>query len=130
MFTFFSPCHAGCQNRTEINNVVVYTDCSCGVDIEHVLSAPGLATEGSCGCSDCQRYWIIFQVLSVVVSMLLASGLVGKLIISIRAVLPQDKALALSVELTLVGLVVYLPGTAAYQAIASELGKTRVFARQ
>ncbi|XP_039449013.1 solute carrier organic anion transporter family member 1C1 [Culex pipiens pallens] len=118
VFTFFSPCHAGCQNRTEINNVVVYTDCSCGVDIEHVLSAPGLATEGSCGSSDCQRYWIIFQVLSVVVSMLLASGLVGKLIISIRAVLPQDKALALSVELTLVGLVVYLPGTAAYQAIA------------
>uniref|UniRef100_A0A1Q3FKV0 Putative organic anion transporter polypeptide n=2 Tax=Culex tarsalis TaxID=7177 RepID=A0A1Q3FKV0_CULTA len=118
VFTFYSPCHAGCQNRTEINNVVVFTDCSCGVDIEHVLSEPGLATEGSCGSSDCQQYWIIFQVLSVVVSMLLASGLVGKLIISIRAVLPQDKALALSVELTLVGLVVYLPGTAAYQAIA------------
>lgn len=120
VFTFFSPCHAGCQNRTEINDVTVYTHCSCGVDTELVLIEGGIATEGSCGMNDCQTYWIIFQVLSVVVSALLSSALIGKLIISIRAVLPQDKALALSVEMTLVGLVAYLPGTAAYQTIACE----------
>lgn len=75
---------------------------------------------------DCQKYWIIFQVLSVVVSALLASALIGKLIISIRTVLPQDKALALSVEMTLVGLVAYLPGTAAYQAIARKYTRCTV----
>ncbi|XP_053696574.1 solute carrier organic anion transporter family member 4C1 [Sabethes cyaneus] len=118
VFTYFSPCHAGCQNRSEINNIVVYTDCSCGIDTELVLAEGGLATEGACGMADCQKYWIIFQVLTVVVAILLGSTIIGKLIISIRAVLAQDKALALSVELTLVGLIVYLPGTAAYQAIA------------
>nr|XP_019932895.2 solute carrier organic anion transporter family member 1C1 [Aedes albopictus] len=118
VFTYFSPCHAGCQNRTEINDVTVYTDCTCGIDTELVLAEGGIATVGACGMADCQKYWIIFQVLSVVVSALLASALIGKLIISIRTVLPQDKALALSVEMTLVGLVAYLPGTAAYQAIA------------
>ncbi|XP_058446033.1 solute carrier organic anion transporter family member 74D [Malaya genurostris] len=118
VYTYFSPCHAGCQNRSEINNVVVYTDCSCGIDTELVLIEGGIATEGACGFQDCQKYWIIFQVLTVVVAVLLGSALIGKVIISIRSVLPQDKALALAVELTLVGLVVYLPGTAAYQAIA------------
>ncbi|XP_055644230.1 solute carrier organic anion transporter family member 74D [Toxorhynchites rutilus septentrionalis] len=119
VFTYFSPCHAGCQTRTELNDVVVYTNCSCGVDTELILRESGIATEGACGMADCQKYWIIFQVLTVVVAALLASGLIGKFIISIRAVLPQDKALALSVELTLVGLVVYLPGMVAYQAIAA-----------
>ncbi|XP_058819784.1 solute carrier organic anion transporter family member 74D [Topomyia yanbarensis] len=118
VYTYFSPCHAGCQNRSEINNVIVYTDCSCGIDTELVIAEGGMATEGACGIQDCQKYWIIFQVLAVVVALLLGSALIGKVIISIRSVLPQDKALALSVELTLVGLVVYLPGTAAYQAIA------------
>ncbi|XP_062545501.1 solute carrier organic anion transporter family member 1C1 [Armigeres subalbatus] len=118
VFTYFSPCHAGCQNRTEINDVTVFTECSCGIDTELVLADGGIATIGACGMDDCQKYWIIFQVLSVVVSALLASALIGKLIISIRTVMPQDKALALSVEVTLVGLVAYLPGTAAYQAIA------------
>lgn len=120
VFTYFSPCHAGCQTRTELNDVVIYTNCSCGIDTELVLRESGIATEGACGMLDCQKHWIIFQVLTVVMAALLASGLIGKFVISIRAVLPQDKALALSIELTLIGLVVYLPGMAAYQAIAGK----------
>uniref|UniRef100_A0A182MA06 Kazal-like domain-containing protein n=1 Tax=Anopheles culicifacies TaxID=139723 RepID=A0A182MA06_9DIPT len=118
-FTYFSPCHAGCQDREEINNVVIYRNCSCGVDVDIVLENGGDATEGACGIDDCQPYWIVFQVLTVIVAMLLASGLTGKVIISLRSVLTQDKAMALAVELTLVGLVVYLPGTAIYQVVAT-----------
>ncbi|XP_055597339.1 solute carrier organic anion transporter family member 1C1 [Uranotaenia lowii] len=120
IFTYFSPCHAGCQNRTEINNVIIYENCSCGAATDLFLKEGVRATEGACGMADCQKYWIIFQVLTVVVSGLLASAIVGKFIISVRAVLPQDKSLALAMELTLVGLVAYLPGTAAYQMIAFE----------
>uniref|UniRef100_A0A182JFR2 Uncharacterized protein n=1 Tax=Anopheles atroparvus TaxID=41427 RepID=A0A182JFR2_ANOAO len=119
-FTYFSPCHAGCQDRAEINNLVIYRNCSCGVDVDIVLETGGDATEGACGMDDCQPYWIIFQVLTVIVSMMLASGLTGKVIISLRSVLTQDKAMALAVELTLVGLVVYLPGTAVYQVVAAQ----------
>ncbi|XP_058059370.1 solute carrier organic anion transporter family member 1C1 [Anopheles bellator] len=118
-FTYFSPCHAGCQSREEINNIVLYRNCTCGVDVDIVLSEGGDATEGACGVDDCQRYWIVFQVLTVIVTMLLATGLTGKVIISLRSVLRQDKAMALAVELTLVGLVVYLPGTAIYQVVAT-----------
>uniref|UniRef100_A0A182Q9P7 Kazal-like domain-containing protein n=1 Tax=Anopheles farauti TaxID=69004 RepID=A0A182Q9P7_9DIPT len=118
-FTYFSPCHAGCQDREEINSIVIYRNCTCGVDVDIVLENGGDATEGACGIEDCQPYWIVFQVLTVIVAMLLASGLTGKVIISLRSVLTQDKAMALAVELTLVGLVVYLPGTAIYQVVAS-----------
>lgn len=100
---------------------MIYRNCSCGVDVDIVLENGGDATEGACGIDDCQPYWIVFQVLTVIVAMLLASGLTGKVIISLRSVLTQDKAMALAVELTLVGLVVYLPGTAIYQVVASKL---------
>ncbi|XP_053673868.1 solute carrier organic anion transporter family member 4C1 [Anopheles nili] len=119
-FTYFSPCHAGCQDREEINNLVIYRNCSCGVDVEIVLESGGDATEGACGIDDCQPYWIVFQVLTVIVAMLLASGLTGKVLITLRSVLTQDKAMALALELTLVGLVVYLPGMVIYQVVATQ----------
>jgi Organic Anion Transporter Polypeptide (OATP) family len=68
--------------------------------------------------ADCQVFWIIFQGSIVFAAILLGSGLIGNLIITIRCVLPQDKALALSFELWLGGLIVYLPGKFLYSWIA------------
>lgn len=76
------------------------------------------ATDGACGYSDCQKYWIIFQALTVLGAAILATRLVGKIIISIRCVLRQDKALALALELTLVGIIAYIPGKIVYELIA------------
>lgn len=76
------------------------------------------ATEGACGFTDCQQLWIIFQALTVFGAALLGSGLIGNLIITIRCVLPQDKSLALSMELFLSGLIVYIPGKIGYKIIA------------
>lgn len=76
------------------------------------------ATDGACGFIDCQQLWIIFQALTIFGAALLGSGLIGNLIITIRCVLPQDKSLALSMELFLSGLIVYVPGKIGYQAIA------------
>lgn len=69
---------------------------------------------------DCQKYWIIFQALTVFGASLLASGLIGNLLISIRSVLPQDKSLALSMELWLFGIIVYIPGKIVYRHIAGK----------
>lgn len=79
-----------------------------------------IATEGACGYSECQKFWISFQALSIVAACLIASTLVGKIIISIRAVLPQDKSLAIAIELLFVGLIVYIPGKMAYRFIAGK----------
>lgn len=69
---------------------------------------------------DCQPFWISHQVLSIIASALLGSTLIGKLIISLRAVLPQDKSAALAIELLFIGLIVYIPGKMGYRFIAGE----------
>lgn len=115
--TYFSPCHAGCGAEIYINNVRMFGNCSCGVDTQLPMMDL-IATEGACGMDDCQPYWIVYQALSVFASALLGSTLIGKLIITIRAVMPQDKASALAIELSLVSLIVYIPGKFAYRAIA------------
>lgn len=124
--TFFSPCHAGCAGVAELNDVRVYTDCSCGRSLEVVLpdgvTEAAVATEGACGAADCQPLWIVYQVLTVLCAAVGASAWLGRLLIGVRSVLRQDRALALAVELTLVGLVAYGPGHAGYRAIAGEFG--------
>lgn len=80
-----------------------------------------IATEGACGMDDCQPFWISYQVMSVIASALLGSTLIGKLIITLRAVLPQDKCTAIAFELLFIGIIVYIPGKLAYRYIASPL---------
>lgn len=111
---------AGCTEELVINNILVYGNCSCGADTELQLEGL-LATEGACGMDSCQPFWIAHQVLSVIASALLGSTLIGKLIITLRSVLPQDKSTALGFELFFVGLIVYIPGKIGYRFIASKL---------
>uniref|UniRef100_A0A336KHU9 CSON010641 protein n=1 Tax=Culicoides sonorensis TaxID=179676 RepID=A0A336KHU9_CULSO len=121
--TYYSPCHAGCSGETLINNVKIFTNCTCGADssVSLISSIPELdriATEGACNNSGCQKFWITFQALNAIGAALLASGLVGNLLITIRSVLPQDKSLALSFEMCATGLFAYLPGKLSYDAVA------------
>lgn len=77
-----------------------------------------MASEGACGYESCQKMWIIFQVLTAFGAVCVGSRLVGKLLISIRSVLPQDTAMSLALELSFVGLIAYVPGKFAYKYIA------------
>ncbi|KAL7041620.1 hypothetical protein ACKWTF_000836 [Chironomus riparius] len=117
--TFYSPCHAGCGAEIMLNNVRVFGNCSCGVDIMLPM-ADTIATEGACNMSDCQPYWIAFHGLIILASSLIASTLIGKIIISLRAVLPQDKSLVIGLELSLLGIIVYVPGKMGYRLIADK----------
>lgn len=120
VLTYYSPCHAGCSSDYIINGQRVFGNCSCGVDSE-LPAVDVYATDGACGYADCQKFWIIFQAATVFGAAILATRIVGKLLISIRCVLRQDKALALAFELTFLGLIVYIPGKLAYDFIAGWL---------
>lgn len=95
----------------------MFGNCSCGVDTQLPMEDL-LATEGACGMDDCQPFWISYQVLSVVAAAILGSTLIGKLIITLRSVLPQDKCTAIAIELMLVSIFVYVPGKFGYRFIA------------
>lgn len=118
--TYFSPCHAGCISDQIVNGQRIFGNCSCGIDPGLTLVNDGLsiATEGACGYEDCQKMWIIFQILVAFGAVCIGSRLVGKILISIRSVLSQDTSIALALELTFVGLVAYIPGKIAYEYIA------------
>ncbi|KAJ6647839.1 Solute carrier organic anion transporter family member 74D [Pseudolycoriella hygida] len=120
--TYYSPCHAGCVSETFLNGQRIFSNCTCGIDTMLALNVESMvhATQGACGFRECQQLWIIFQALTIFGASLLGSGLIGNLLITIRCVLPQDKSLALSIELFLCGLVVYVPGKIGYQVIADE----------
>lgn len=115
--TFYSPCFAGCGAEIFINDIRVFGNCSCGVDIELPVE-DHIATVGACGMSECQKFWILFQTMTVLAAALIASTLIGKLIISLRAVLPQDKSFVIAFELSIIGLIVFIPGKMAYRFIA------------
>lgn len=118
--TYFSPCHAGCAEVAEVNALRLYVNCTCGPTTdEMLLEADGVATEGACGADECQPLWIVYQALTVLGAAVVASAWMGRVMVSLRCVLRQDRALALAVELTLVGLVAFGPGHAGYQAIAN-----------
>lgn len=59
-------------------------------------------------------------MLNAIAAALLGSGLIGNLLITIRSVLPQDKSLALSLELTAIGLIAFIPGKFLYNFVSSE----------
>jgi type III secretory pathway component EscS len=116
---FFKIILKGCGAEISINELRMFGNCSCGVDIEIPLE-DSIATEGACSMSSCQPYYIAFQGLVITAAALIASTFVGKLIIAIRAVLPQDKSLAISIELLFVGIIVYVPGKFLYAFIADK----------
>lgn len=117
--TYFSPCYAGCGAEIVINNVRMFGNCSCGIDIQLPIE-DSMATVGACGNEDCQPFWLVYQALSVFAAAFLGSTLIGKLIITLRSVLPQDKASAIAVELSLVSLIIYIPGKLGFRVIADQ----------
>lgn len=118
--TYFSPCHAGCSEVAEVNALRLYMNCTCGTEVDEVLlDSDGVATEGACGADECQPLWIVYQALTVFGAAVVASAWMGRVMVSLRSVLRQDRALALALELMLVGLVAFGPGHAGYQAIAN-----------
>lgn len=67
-----------------------------------------------------------FQVLSLIAAAVLGASIIGKVIITLRSVLPQDKALALATQLTLCGIFAYIPVHIAYDMVTSEFWLSKI----
>lgn len=58
--------------------------------------------------------------MSISVAFLMGVGAIGKTLITLRAVLPQDKSLVLAFELMIVGLFAYVPVHLSYDIVTRE----------
>lgn len=79
------------------------------------------ATLGACSGEKCSSMLWIFQMLSISAGVVYGITTIGKIIISLRSVLPQDKGLALAMEVMLVGLFAYVPVHLAYDVVSRKL---------
>ncbi|XP_033611348.1 solute carrier organic anion transporter family member 74D isoform X2 [Cryptotermes secundus] len=116
-FLFYSSCHAGCKRVQYLDDVKLFANCSCVQDAlgnEKLHQAKG----GPCNDPDCNFSWILNQCFTVLTAAMVGTRLVGNAILTFRSVQPKDKSLAVGLELTLVGLVAYIPGNLLYRLMA------------
>ncbi|KAH8267525.1 hypothetical protein KR018_012498 [Drosophila ironensis] len=115
--TYFNPCYAGCSKTTSINTFQLYEGCSCNGNQTQDITGQVRATAGACSADNCQSATLIYQIMSISVAFLMGVGAIGKTLITLRAVLPQDKTLALAFELMIVGLFAYVPVHLSYDVV-------------
>ncbi|XP_014214469.1 solute carrier organic anion transporter family member 2B1-like [Copidosoma floridanum] len=110
-WTFYSPCHAGCTSMDNQYGTQVYYNCSC-IGVEK-----GDARDGPCDSDSCQAGWLIHEIMTMLVYAAVASTVVGDLLVVLRSVNVQDKALAIGYGLTILGLLAYVPGKIGYDKL-------------
>ncbi|XP_043258795.1 solute carrier organic anion transporter family member 1A5 isoform X2 [Colletes gigas] len=115
-FTFYSACHAGCTSSDVKNGRTVYSDCSCVEDMTN--SKDGEAWDGPCNSNACQLGWLIFEFGSMLAYVLGASSFVGDLLVALRSVYAQDKALSIGFWMMWSAIFANTPGKFLYDTIA------------
>jgi len=101
--TFFSPCSAGCST---IGPNSTFTDCSCS----------GPVTSGYCP-QDCHTPLMYYLISEFALYFLVALGKVGNLVIHLRCVEPEDKALGMALQEMFIALFAFIPAELLFGAL-------------
>lgn len=107
--TYVSPCLAGCHKRnTSTDEQVIFIDCQC-------LSANTTAVAGYCPltCNNLIWYIVVFSFFVLIHS----TSEVGSMMLTLRCVDPQDKAMALGLISFAIGLFGNVPCPIIYGAV-------------
>ncbi|XP_068967047.1 solute carrier organic anion transporter family member 1A5 [Bombus flavifrons] len=115
-FVFYSPCHAGCTSSKFINGVTIYSGCSC---IEEEIGMEVEVIDGPCTSTSCQNNWILFESGNLLTCMLVASTFVGDILIILRSVNTQDKAISIGLWMSCLAILANIPGKILYDVIAN-----------
>ncbi|XP_045504234.1 solute carrier organic anion transporter family member 4C1-like [Colias croceus] len=109
MTTYVSPCEAGCTEQQSINNLRVYTNCSC--------ASTGHAIPGACSDYNCQ---IGFNYHGALFSMILTVSLVAFQAHSmsiLKSVDPRDKSIAIGLMWSVIAVMTFVVGNNIFYAI-------------
>ncbi|XP_073839641.1 organic anion transporting polypeptide 74D [Musca autumnalis] len=117
---YISPCHAGCSAATmrSSDNHTVFSDCTCIPDVSEPFntSLPSFeATSGYCD-SNCKNF-IIFIVVFAVCVFMHSTSEVGSMLLVMRCTHPKDKAMAMGVIQSAIGLFGNVPCPIIYGAV-------------
>lgn len=62
-YTYYSPCYTGCTKIIYVDNVKIYSDCSCVQDMTGWGNDQ--AKDGPCDSTKCQAGWMLFEVIAI-----------------------------------------------------------------
>ncbi|CAI6359620.1 unnamed protein product [Macrosiphum euphorbiae] len=111
--TYFSACHAGCRNRTSGKEYISgykFTDCQC-MNTNATEAYPGPCKDD---CDDSGFWYIALFSLFVFIH---STSEVGSMLLILRCVHPQDKAMALGLIQFAIGLFGNVPCPILYGAV-------------
>ncbi|KAI1285073.1 Solute carrier organic anion transporter family member 3A1 [Halotydeus destructor] len=106
--TYISPCLAGCTQVSKLNSTITYSDCKC-------LAPTVTASNGYCASSCDSLTWYIVIFSSFV--LIHSTCEVGSMMLTLRCVEPQDKAMALGLVSFAIGLFGNVPCPILYGAV-------------
>lgn len=122
---YLSPCTAGCTSIGQVDNKMVFLNCSCAANIVsnltslHLDSKMMLADIGYCPGSrnNCTYLWPYIIILAVS-KLIVSATRVGNILILIRSVHKLDKSVAMALSLSVVSILGFIPGPIVYGGIA------------
>ncbi|TGZ47629.1 solute carrier organic anion transporter family member 2A1 [Temnothorax longispinosus] len=117
-FTYYSPCYAGCSAIIYLDNVKIYSGCSCVEDLTGWGNDQ--AKDGPCDSTKCQAAWMLFEFGSLLAYALFASSFVGDVLISIRSVYKQDKAISIGFWMMWIAIFVFALGKVLYEFVTRQ----------
>ncbi|XP_047992532.1 solute carrier organic anion transporter family member 2B1-like isoform X3 [Leguminivora glycinivorella] len=110
MTTYFSSCHAGCATTDTVNNIGVYSNCTC---------APGgLVTRGACDDGSCASAYNLHQMFYLLVCMVSTLAFIWQTTILLESVEKRDVAMAVGVASSVVSLVAFVGAHGFYMGIS------------
>ncbi|CAB0041428.1 unnamed protein product, partial [Trichogramma brassicae] len=116
-YMYYSPCHAGCSSMRNDLNTRVYSNCSCAYEMttivqdqETIIDLSSFeVSEGACQLGSCQVGWILYEVFMALVYTAAGSTIIGDLLINLRTVNAQDKALTIGYTMALISFFAFVP---------------------
>ncbi|KAL0126172.1 hypothetical protein PUN28_004947 [Cardiocondyla obscurior] len=115
--TYYSPCYAGCSTIIYVDNVKIYSDCRC---VEKMTEWSNDQAKDGPDSTKCQASWMLFEFGSLLAYTLIASTFVGDLLINIRSVFKQDKAISIGFWMMWISLFVYVFGKVLYEFVSRQ----------
>lgn len=124
---YFSACHAGCSSVQDDNGTLMFDNCACLSNTE--LSSPllsgtsapidGMVKDGICTV-DCQSTFFMLLGVLFIFSLVGSTTRIPNFLLSLRSIEVRDKAASITLTVSILSLLAFLPSPIIYGAIMDE----------
>ncbi|CAF4881113.1 unnamed protein product [Pieris macdunnoughi] len=111
MTTYLSPCEAGCTGSFAIDNLMVYSNCSCA-------GPSGRVAPGACSYFNCQTGYNLHKTAYAAIVILSVLAFQSQGMVILKSVDPRDKSIAMGMMWSVIAAVSYVCANNIFLSIA------------